>query len=80
MIIYVPLSNYFDNDFFGTYSTLVKARKALEHYFQEDPDIISFENTSNYSYTITTIHNKQYIVEIGYDILDYEFEKGEIVE
>ena len=76
MNIFVVTSNYFDNGYFGAYSTLKRARIAFEHFLAEDEDIVSFEDLDGYSYQFTTKIGETFGAEIYWDYLDEEFEEG----
>ena len=69
-------SNYFDNGYFGAYSTLKRARIAFEHFLAEDEDIVVFEDLGDYSYQFTTKIGETFGAEIYWDYLDEEFEEG----
>lgn len=78
MQLYIIASNYTRTGYFGAYSTMKRARKALEHYLTEASEITHFEEISDYTYQFTTNEDETYSAEIMCDILDWEFEKGEI--
>ena len=80
MNIYVVISNFFDTGLFGAYTTIKRARMGIEHYFHEEPNIVSFEDIGDYIYMISTRNGETFAVEIVSDILDYEFVNGEIKE
>ena len=80
MNIYVIVSNFFDTGLFGSYTTLKRARMAIEHYFHEEPNIASFADISDYTYEIHTQDDATFYVEIVSDYLDYEFVRGELKE
>lgn len=40
MVTWVVVSNYFNNMFFGTYSSVLNARKAIEHFIIEDDEVV----------------------------------------
>lgn len=80
MGIFVVCSNYFDTGCFGTYSTIKRARMAVEHYFNNTPEITSFEDIGDYIYQIITKNGETFNVEIAFDSLDYEFTTGELKE
>ena len=80
MNIYVVISNFFDTGLFGAYTTIKRARMAIEHYFREEPNIVSFEDIDDYTYMISTRNGETSAVEIVSDFLDYEFVNGEIKE
>ncbi len=69
MIIWIITTNLFASHAFGAYSTLVKARDALETYLKDDSSVIDFEDVGDYAYTINT-KNGDYWAEITYTILD----------
>lgn len=76
MAIYVISSNYFNSGVFGIYSSIKRARIALEHFIAEDENIVSVEDLGDYSYQFTTKIGKTFNVEINFDVLDYEFVEG----
>lgn len=80
MNIFVITSNFFDTGLFGSYTTLKHARIAIEHYFHEEPNIVSFEDIGDYTYEIHTQDGATLYVEIASDYLDYEFVRGELKE
>ena len=80
MNIFVIISNYLDSGLFGTYSTIIRARKAIEHYFNTDDNIITFEDIGDYTYRIITQNGAEFFAEICYDYLDAEFESGLLKE
>ena len=80
MNIYVVVSNFFDTGLFGSYTTLKRARMAIEHYFHEEPNIMAFEDIGDYTYGIRTQDDTVFYVEIVSDYLDYEFTHGELKE
>ena len=68
----------FGNGLFGSYSSLPRARKAVEYFLKEAVDIVSFEDTGNYSYQYTNDKGETFSLSILTDTLDWEFETGEI--
>ena len=80
MTIYTVLSNYYNRSLFGSYTSIRRARKALEFYLSESDDIVSITDNNDYSYQFTTRAGETFSAEIVSDILDWEFEKGEIEE
>lgn len=79
MTLYTAVTTHGDG-LFGSYSSLSRARKAVEFFLKEAVDIVSFEDTGNYSYQYTTDEGETYSVSILTDTLDWEFETGEIKE
>lgn len=75
MVLYTVITNYGDG-FFGSYSSISRARKAIEYFLGEAADIVSFEDNGDYSYQYTTDKGETFRVEICYDVLDYEFVEG----
>lgn len=76
MSIYIVTTNYFNNGVFGTYSSIKRARIALEHFLAADADIVSFEDLGDYSYQFTLKDGKTFHAEIEFDVLDAEFVEG----
>lgn len=80
MTIYTVISNYFGDGLFGSYTSFLRARKAIEYYLKEAGDIVSFEDIGNYTYQFTTDKGETFSAIILGDTLDCEFERGEIKE
>ena len=76
MSIYIVFTNYFNNGVFGTYSSIKRARIAFEDFLKNDENVVSIEDLGDYSYQFTTMTGKTFSAEIGFDILDAEFEEG----
>lgn len=79
MMIFTAVTTYRDG-LFGSYSSLLRARKAVEWFLHESVDVVSFEDTGNYSYKYTTVEGETHSISILTDTLDWEFETGEINE
>lgn len=79
MTIYTAVTTYEDG-LFGSYTSLSRARKAVEYFLNTATDITSFEDTGNYSYLYTTKNGETYSVTILTDTLDWEYMTGEIEE
>lgn len=73
MSIFVVISNYFTNDYFGIYSSIKRARIALEDFLTNDEDIVAFEDLGDYCYQFTTVCGETFGVEICSDVMDEEF-------
>ena len=80
MNIYVVITRYMNSGFFGTYSTIKRARLALEQFLAEDDDVISVEDVGHYCYHFTTANGEEFDAEILRDLLDVEFVEGSITE
>lgn len=80
MTIYTIISNYFNDGLFGSYTSILRARKAIEYYLKDAGDVISFDDIGNYTYQFTTDKGETFSATILSDTLDWEFEKGEIKE
>ena len=79
MTIYTVITTRGDG-LFGSYSSLLRARKAIEFFLSEAIDVISFEDIGNYSYQYVTDKGETFSLSIVTDTLDWEFETGEIKE
>ena len=80
MNIFVIVTDYFEDGLFGTYSTIMRARKVIETFFNEEPNIVSFEDIGNYAYKFIDENGEEYTAEILYDRLDAEYEVDMIKE
>ena len=76
MGIYIVSTTYLYNGVFGIYSSLKRARIALEYFLANDKDVKSIENLGYYRYQFTTKSGKIFKAEISFDILDAEFVEG----
>ena len=68
------------NGFFGIYTTVKRARIALEQFLADDDNIIAFEDVGNYSYTFTTRDGSRFGAEIVWSEVDEEFNEELIKE
>lgn len=68
------------NGFFGVYTTVKRARIALEQFLADDDDVVAFEDVDNYSYTFITRNGAQFGAEIMWNEVDEEFKQGLIKE
>jgi hypothetical protein len=57
-----------------------RAQLAMEHFLEEEENIVSVEQSDPYAYTFMTAAGEQFGVEIVYEIMDYEFNEGIIKE
>ena len=73
MTIYLVLSGYFNNGILGVYTSVKRARIALEYFLKHDNHIAAFTNLDDYSYHVITKNEEAFNVEIKSDVLDYEF-------
>ena len=80
MGVYIVITNYFMNGFFGIYTTIKRARIALERFLADDDDVVAFEDVDNYSYTFTTRNGAQFGAEIMWSEVDEEFNEELIKE
>ena len=80
MNLYIVCTQYLPNGFYGIYSTLRRAQKAMEHFLAEDENIVSLIKSDAYEWQFTTVAGEQFGVNIVHDILDYDFEEGVITE
>jgi len=78
--VYIVITNYFMNGFFGIYTTVKRARIAFEQFLADDDNIIAFEDIGNYSYTFTTRSGAQFGAEIIWNEVDEEFNEELIKE
>ena len=80
MTIYTVLSNYYGRGLFGSYTSIKRAREALEFYLTESDDIVSIICNDDYTYQFTTHAGETFSAEIVSDTLDWEFVEGVIKE
>lgn len=76
MTIYIVFTDYLPDNVFGVYSTIKRARIALEKFLTDNNDIISMKDMGNYGYRFTAKDGKTYDAEICFDTLDDEFVTG----
>lgn len=75
MNLYIVRTEYLNQGFYGVYSTLRRAQIAMEHFLEEDENIVATTKTDAYSWQFTTAIGEQFGVEIVYDVLDWEFQE-----
>lgn len=80
MVIYTVTTSYFNGNLFGTYSTMKRARQAIEHFFEEDENIAWWVDNDDYSYQFQTNDESLYGIEILANPLDEEFIEGLITD
>lgn len=80
MGVYIVTTKYFMTGFFGVYTTIKRARIALEQFLAADYNIVAFEDAGNYSYTFTTRSGAQFGAEIVWNEVDEEFNQELIKE
>ena len=80
MNLYVVRTNYLHQGFYGIYSTLRRAQRAMEHFLAEDENIVAMIKSDAYEWQFTTVAGEQFEVDIVHDVLDYEFEEETIKE
>lgn len=68
--IYVVVTDYFPHMYFGSYSSILSARKAIENFFSNSCTFTSCEDCENYRYVITTNGNEHYWAEIVFDVIE----------
>lgn len=68
------------NGFFGIYTTVKRARIALEQFLANDDNVVAFEGAGDYTYSFTTRSGKQFNAEIMWSDIDEEFKEGLIKE
>lgn len=73
MSIFVVTSDYFTNYYFGAYSSIKRARIALEDFFADEEDIVAIEDLGDYRYRFTTADDETFDAEIFFEIVDEEF-------
>lgn len=80
MDLYVVVCSYYYTGIFGVYSTIKRARIALENALDKDKHIVYYENIDERTYQFTTTKGRTFSAEICLDFLDIEFEEGTIKE
>lgn len=75
MSIFVVISDYFTNYYFGVYSSIKRARIALEDFLANEEDVVAFEDLGDYRYQFTTADGETFGVEICFDVVDEEFQE-----
>lgn len=76
MPIFVVITSYMYNHFFGAFSSMIRARNALEDFLASDENIVRVEDTGNYSYMFTDKDGENFYAEIFYAVIDEEFVEG----
>lgn len=73
MSIFVVISDYFTNYYFGVYSSIKRARVAFEDFLVNEEDIVAFEDLGDYRYQFTTVCGETFGAEICSSVIDEEF-------
>lgn len=70
MLVWVVVTNFMENGYFGAYSDPHNARQAIESFFENEPNF-DLIDIGNYCYIIRNlVTNEEYSVEIMYDEID----------
>lgn len=68
--VFVVLTNYYPKNYFGTYSSVLNARQAIETVLSNNIIFRAWEDCGDYRYTFTTYGGEQYWAEIVFDTID----------
>lgn len=68
--VYVVLTNYYPNNYFGAYSDIRNARHAIELLGGNTYIFKSMEDCGDYRYILTTHGDETYWAEIVVDAID----------
>lgn len=77
MSIFTVITTY-GNGLFGSYSSPMRARIALEHFLKEASNVIYIYDIGNYSYKFITDDGEIFYASIVTDTLDWEYQTGQI--
>lgn len=69
-MICVVLSNYFSNNYFGVYSSPLRAREAILNFASNDENIRFCFHDAAYGYVAITNDNKTYRFDIYMETID----------
>ena len=70
MTVYIVLTNFYDENVYGVYSSLLKAQQAIKDFIEETKNYwINIEDTHNYAYLLTDKKEETYYFEIVQDNL-----------
>lgn len=73
----IVITNYYKNMYYGVYSSLLNARRAIINFFKTDNpgnNIVSWEDAGDYTYTFKTADGNEYWITITTDTLDYDID------
>ena len=77
MMIWVVVMNFMSNGFFGTYSSVLNARKAINNFLKYEPNI-QLIDAGHYTYVIRNlVTGEEYSMEIVYDEIDADVPQEE---
>ena len=77
MTIYIVLTSWCRNRYFGAYTSILNARRAIANWIIEHADEIEkTEDSGNYLYNVT-MNKKDYWFVITSDELDYDIKESE---
>lgn len=69
-MVFIVLTNYNNFNCLGAYSTILLAREAIQNLTIISDNIVSCEDTGNYTYQITTRNGENFWAEIAFEELD----------
>ena len=73
MTLFIVHCSFMNDNYFGAYSTIKRARAAFEHFCQKNSEIVGYTDNRDYTYEIETINGETFSASIKTDVLDYEF-------
>lgn len=69
MNVFIILCDFFANNYFGTFSSLSRARTAFECFLITNDAVVTFKDNGNYGYTFYT-KDGAYTADIYCDIVE----------
>ena len=73
MPIYVVVCPFMENGYFGVYTSIMRARKAIINFCETAPEIEWYDDTGDYSYIFHTTKGEDFSMIITWGVLDEEF-------
>lgn len=70
MSVFVVVTKYYDDGFLGVFSSIKKAREAIELVFEEDDEIVDWEDCGDYTYLFVTKNGERNFFSIVSDVID----------
>ena len=70
MVVYVVVTRYYDDGFLGVFSSVLKAREGIEQVFEEDENIVEWEDAGDYTYLFVTKNGERNYFSIVSDVID----------
>ena len=70
MLVFIVVTKYYDEGILGVFSSIKKAREGIELVFEEDDEIVDWEDCGDYTYLFVTKNGEHHFFSIVSDTID----------